>query len=104
MKVRSEMREDVYFPGRLRHAEVDDRKERFAALNEYVPARQGWLTSIAGDRVVTMEWNVCPAQPCRMISARSATSPLARPAKASASWPARSSRSWSPVRTASWSR
>jgi hypothetical protein len=34
---------------------ITDRKERFATLNKYVTARNGWLTSIPGEREVTME-------------------------------------------------
>jgi hypothetical protein len=34
---------------------IADRKERFAALNKYVTARHGWLTSVPGERDVTME-------------------------------------------------
>ena len=35
--------------------EVKDRKELFAELNEFVRARHGWLTSIAGAINVTLE-------------------------------------------------
>jgi hypothetical protein len=34
---------------------VDKRKARFAALLEIVTQRHGWLTSVPGDTVVTME-------------------------------------------------
>jgi hypothetical protein len=43
--------------------EVKDRKELFAALNEFVRARHGWLTSVAGEREVTMECLPCSALP-----------------------------------------
>ena len=58
------MREDNYIPlysrpvtGRkpFRSEVITDRKERFAALNKYVTARNGWLTSIPGEREATME-------------------------------------------------
>jgi hypothetical protein len=35
--------------------ETDDRKTRFAGLNQFVTARHGWLTSIPGESEVTME-------------------------------------------------
>jgi hypothetical protein len=35
--------------------EVTSRKDRFEALNSFVRARHGWLTSIPGAREVTME-------------------------------------------------
>jgi len=59
------MREDNYIPqyarpvtgGRkpFRHEVIADRKERFASLLKYVTARHGWLTSVPGEREVTME-------------------------------------------------
>jgi hypothetical protein len=39
-----------------RNHKVDERKERFAALNEFVQARgDAWLTSVPGAHEVTME-------------------------------------------------
>jgi hypothetical protein len=35
--------------------EVVDRKERFAALKQFVTKQQGWLTSIPGEGAVTLE-------------------------------------------------
>jgi hypothetical protein len=35
--------------------EIADRKARFAALNQFVTKRQGWLTSIPGEGVVTLD-------------------------------------------------
>jgi hypothetical protein len=32
-----------------RQSEVDKRKERFEALNQYIRARSGWMTSVSGD-------------------------------------------------------
>ena len=41
---------------------AQDRKERFAEVNDFVRSRQdGWLTSIPGKRVVTMD--VLPGSP-----------------------------------------
>jgi hypothetical protein len=39
----------------FRHEVIADRKERFASLLKYVTARNGWLTSIPGDRDVEMQ-------------------------------------------------
>jgi hypothetical protein len=39
----------------FRHEVIADRKERFVALNKYVNARHGWLTSVPGEVDVTME-------------------------------------------------
>jgi hypothetical protein len=38
-----------------RQPEVDKRKERFEALNEFVRSRNGWITSVPGDVEVTIE-------------------------------------------------
>jgi hypothetical protein len=38
-----------------RSPQIDTIKEKFAALNDFVTARHGWLTSIPGDPEVTME-------------------------------------------------
>jgi hypothetical protein len=35
--------------------EVQDRKARFAALNEFVRSRNGWITSVPADMEVTIE-------------------------------------------------
>jgi hypothetical protein len=45
---------DFYRSGQP-NKEVASRKERFAALNELVTRRLGWLTSEPGQREVTME-------------------------------------------------
>jgi hypothetical protein len=45
---------DFYRSGQP-NKEVASRKERFAALNELVTERSGWLTSEPGQREVTME-------------------------------------------------
>jgi hypothetical protein len=34
---------------------IAERKDRFASLNKYVTARNGWLTSIPGEREVMLE-------------------------------------------------
>lgn len=39
----------------LEKPDLQDRKERFAALNTYVTERGGWLTSIPGDVEVEMQ-------------------------------------------------
>jgi hypothetical protein len=59
---------NFYFPGQperdalarsqRRQAMVEetlDAKRRFASINEFVSAKGGWLTSVAGDRLVTLE-------------------------------------------------
>ncbi len=43
-----------YYPGQ-RNRDLDDRKTRFAKLNEFVRERNGWITSIPGACDVTME-------------------------------------------------
>jgi hypothetical protein len=80
---RQVMRHDYYIPGQL-EPEIIFRKQRFDALSDYVTARHGWLTSIAGAPQVTMENLMVRAYP--MISAGSSTLSR-RLARASASWP-----------------
>jgi hypothetical protein len=38
-----------------RNPEMDKIKSRFAALNEFVTSRHGWITSVPGAVEVTME-------------------------------------------------
>jgi hypothetical protein len=35
--------------------DLEDRKQTFAALNDFVSARQGWLTSVPGDIDIRLE-------------------------------------------------
>jgi hypothetical protein len=42
-----------YIPSRM--FEVKDRKDRFAEMNRWVTFRNGWITSIPGEREVTVE-------------------------------------------------
>jgi hypothetical protein len=46
-----------YHPGPLKH-DVADRKDRFAALNDYITKGGGWLVSIPGD--VEMRFEALP--------------------------------------------
>jgi hypothetical protein len=39
-------------PSRLK---LEERKRLFAGINKFVTERNGWLTSVAGERTVTME-------------------------------------------------
>jgi hypothetical protein len=39
----------------FKHEVIADRKERFATLNKYVTARNGWLTSVPGEVDVMLE-------------------------------------------------
>jgi hypothetical protein len=48
-------RRDGQLAASLRDSKVNDRKARFAKLNEFVRARNGWITSISGEREVTRE-------------------------------------------------
>jgi hypothetical protein len=45
---------EFYRPGQP-NPDVVSRKELFAGLNEFVTKRSGWLTSVPGERDVTME-------------------------------------------------
>jgi len=83
--------------------EVQDRKERFAALNAYIIARSGFMVSVPGDP--DMRFEALPARRCRSCCAPPGTrSP--RPAPRRGSSRTRSSRSWwlAPAATWSWRR
>jgi hypothetical protein len=47
--------ERFYHPGGRRDDKIASRKQRFAALVAYARERNGWLTSVPGAPVVTME-------------------------------------------------
>jgi hypothetical protein len=49
------MRKEFYIPLK---PEVKDRKARFEALNEFVRARNGWVTSVPGNIDVTIECSI----------------------------------------------
>jgi hypothetical protein len=50
---------------RPRDAEIDERKQRFAAINDYVTKRGGWMVSIPGARemrIQVLPGSVLPGQ------------------------------------------
>jgi hypothetical protein len=51
------MRKEFYKP----NPEIEDRKERFAALNAFITAQRGWMTSIPGD--TEMRFEAVPGSP-----------------------------------------
>ena len=69
-----------------RNPEVDERKRRFAALNEFISQRGGWMTSVPGAHETTFD--ALPGSPLPSSLSRSATSSR-RSARPNASCPMR---------------
>jgi hypothetical protein len=72
-----------------RNPDVEAIRKKFQALNEFITSRHGWITSISGAVVVTVE-SLRTAQRCRMNCTRPATT-SPRSARASESCRLRSS-------------
>jgi len=83
-----------------RVAEIDQRKRHFEDMNQYIRARNGWMTSVPGDP--DMRFEVSPAPRCRISCARLDTSSRRAARRSAYCRTPSSTSSWS-VPTTNWS-